>query len=798
MTPYGSGRPMPGVEIHANAFETLMQGRFVKMVGNLEVLEICAAFAVLAGLIFGYLSGWVAYSLAGALLAAAHALPYAFFARDLVLPPTAPVAAAWLAMAGAATYQHFVARRQLRRAESEKARYQQAVHFVTHEMRTPLTAIQGSSELLTRYKLTADKRDQIAGLIHSESRRLARMIETFLNVERLSAGQMELKQEPLAAAEVLRACMERVNPLAERKQIRLRSGTLQDATLMGDRELLEYAFYNLMTNAVKYSPAQTEVAVDGLREGECFRLSVRDQGIGMDKKELQNVFRKFYRTRRAVASGEAGTGIGLSHCRTDCDTARGQDRSGERHRARVRALRWFCRRWRQRLWTAGEGCNGYFWWKTIRGCEPPWQRFWSWKATRWMPWAPPARPSSVWGRWRTPSWSRTYTWMSARGWTCWPPPATGDPDCRVILMTARGTMETVMAATRGGAFDYLAKPFELDTLLEAVKRAEGSIAGTGGEDETDIDDLPESDMIGSSPQMVEIYKMVSRVAPTDATVLVEGETGTGKELIARMIHGNSPRASHPFLPVDCASIAPSLLESELFGAVRGAYTGADRDRMGIFEAANHGTVFLDEIGDIELNFQLKLLRFLQEHEVRPLGSAHPKHVDVRVVAATNRDLQVMAADNQFREDLWFRINVVRIVVPPLRERTGDVPLLAHYFIRKYNQRYRQQTRITESGLKVLQDYLWPGNVRQLQHMIERLSLLAPNGRIDEHAAQDAIRAAEPRERGSETLAGAQMDQIRKVLAATGGNKSRAARILGIERKTLYRKLEKPDSAASAE
>ncbi|RPI19247.1 MAG: hypothetical protein EHM65_01605, partial [Acidobacteriales bacterium] len=278
----------------------------------------------------------------------------------------------------------------------------------------------------------------------------------------------------------------------------------------------------------------------------------------------------------------------------------------------------------------------------------------------------------------------------------------------------------------------------------------------------------------------------------------EGETGTGKELIARMIHGNSPRASHPFLPVDCASIAPTLLESELFGAVRGAYTGADRDRMGIFEAANHGTVFLDEIGDIELNFQLKLLRFLQEHEVRPLGSAHPKHVDVRVVAATNRDLQVMAADNQFREDLWFRINVVRIVVPPLRERTGDVPLLAHYFIRKYNQRYQQQTRITESGLKVLQDYLWPGNVRQLQHMIERLSLLAPNGRIDEHAAQDAIRAAEPRERGSETLAGAQMDQIRKVLAATGGNKSRAARILGIERKTLYRKLEKPDSAAGAE
>jgi DNA-binding NtrC family response regulator len=366
----------------------------------------------------------------------------------------------------------------------------------------------------------------------------------------------------------------------------------------------------------------------------------------------------------------------------------------------------------------------------------------------------------------------------------------GNPECAVILMTARGTMETVMAATRGGAFDYIAKPFELDTLLDAVKRAEQSIAGDTDDDAADVEDLPESEMVGSSPQMVRIYKLVSRVAPTDATILVEGETGTGKELIARMIHRNSPRAAHPFLPVDCASIAPALLESELFGALRGAYTGADRDRMGIFEAANQGTVFLDEIGDIELSFQLKLLRFLQEHEIRPLGSARSKVVDVRVVAATNRDLQKLVEEDKFREDLWFRINVVRIELPPLRERQGDVTLLAHHFVGKYGQRYRQQVRLTELGLKALQEYGWPGNVRQLQHMMERLTILAPNKRIDEEAVREAIRSAEPREHAGETLAEAQMDQIHKVLAATGGNKSRAARILGIERKTLYRKLEK--------
>lgn len=363
-------------------------------------------------------------------------------------------------------------------------------------------------------------------------------------------------------------------------------------------------------------------------------------------------------------------------------------------------------------------------------------------------------------------------------------------DCRVILMTARGSIETVMAATQGGAFDYVAKPFDLDQMLDTVKRAEAAADPDRSDQDTDVDDLPVSEMIGSSAGMVEIYKTVSRVAPTDATVLIEGETGTGKEIVARMIHQNSRRAAQAYVPVDCASVTPALLESELFGALKGAYTGAHADRAGVLESANNGTVFLDEIGEMELNFQLKLLRFLQEREVRPLGASRGRKVDVRILAATNRDLPKMVADGRFREDLWFRLNVVRIVLPPLRERHGDIPLLAHFFLRRYNERYAQQAHLTGSGLRALEDYSWPGNIRQLQHLMERLTLLAPQGRVDEDAVESAIDLAKPKQNGGETLASAEEEQVRRVLAATGGNKSRAAKILGIERKTLYRKMER--------
>jgi two-component system, NtrC family, response regulator HydG len=361
-----------------------------------------------------------------------------------------------------------------------------------------------------------------------------------------------------------------------------------------------------------------------------------------------------------------------------------------------------------------------------------------------------------------------------------------DPNCSVILMTGRGTIETVMAATRGGAFDYIAKPFELDVMLDAIERAES--ARDGGEKEAAEEETPETEMIGFSPAMVDIYKTVARVAPTDATVIIEGETGTGKEMVARMIHRRSLRANAPFVAVDCASITPSLMESELFGAMRGAFTGADRDRAGVFEAANRGTVFLDEIGEVEPEFQVKLLRFLQEREIRPVGASRSKEVDVRVVTATNRALQSMVEEGKFREDLWYRLNTVRITMPPLRERRDDIPALVRFFFNKYAGRYGRDVKLMDSGVKALQDYTWPGNVRQLQHMVERLTILAD--RIDADAVHDALTVMESREKPVDTLAEAEEDQIRRVLAATGGNKSKAAQILGIERKTLYRKLER--------
>jgi DNA-binding NtrC family response regulator len=365
-----------------------------------------------------------------------------------------------------------------------------------------------------------------------------------------------------------------------------------------------------------------------------------------------------------------------------------------------------------------------------------------------------------------------------------------NPDCLVILMTGRGSMETVMAATEGGAFEYLAKPFEMAHMVDTIRRAEKSLGVQEEDEAAAIDDLPDTEMIGSSPRMIEIYKTLSKVAPTDATVLIEGETGTGKELIARMIHANSKRAQHPFVPVDCGAIAPSLLESELFGTLKGAYTGADRDRMGVFEAGNNGTVFLDEIGDIDLGFQLKLLRFLQEREIRPLGSSRAKKVDVRVIAATNKDVQKLVDEGKFREDLWYRLNVVRLTVPPLCERASDIPLLVHYFLKRYNERYKLDTKLTDSGVKAMEEYSWPGNIRQLQHMMERLTILAPGGRIDDAAVRLSIDQMDSRDHASDSLADTEAEQIRRVMAATNGNKSRAAKVLGIERKTLYRKLER--------
>ncbi len=310
-TPFGEDR-IAGVEVNAQAFETLRRADFYVDARNDTVLAFCIAVALLAGLIFAYLSGLPAYVLGAGLLLAAHTVPYELFRHHIVFPYLAPLSCAWLTTMGAAIYQHFVVRRDLRRSEEERTRYRQAIHFVTHEMRTPLTAIQGSSELIGRYNLNDDKRKQIAQMINSESKRLARMIQTFLDIERLSDGQMELKREPFELRDVVQACLDRAKPLADRKSISIRVDGDLEGAVSGDRELLEYAVYNLLTNAVKYSSSKTEVAVSSHPDRAQLRLSVRDQGMGMDQKELKKIFQKFYRTKRAEASGEQGSGIGLS------------------------------------------------------------------------------------------------------------------------------------------------------------------------------------------------------------------------------------------------------------------------------------------------------------------------------------------------------------------------------------------------------------------------------------------------------------------------------------------------------
>ncbi|MEX2260995.1 MAG: CHASE2 domain-containing protein [Bryobacteraceae bacterium] len=312
MTPYSYGVPMSGLEIHAHAFETIAQQNFFTVAPAWSVLAVSLALVLASGAIFAWGSGWRSNAMAVCLLAVAHAGPYFAFTQGIVFPFAPALASVWTAVVLAAAYQHFVVRLRLEDSESERQRYRHAMHFVTHEMRTPLTAIQGSSELMGRYALPEEKRKQIADLIHSESKRLGKMIEVFLSVERLSAGGLELKKEQFAAPELIRTCVERVLPVAGRKQIGIHTETLPLSLLSGDRELMEYAVYNLLTNAVKYSPPKTTVTVSAAHRGEHLHLCIEDQGMGMDQKEVSRIFQRFYRTRKAEESGEAGTGIGLS------------------------------------------------------------------------------------------------------------------------------------------------------------------------------------------------------------------------------------------------------------------------------------------------------------------------------------------------------------------------------------------------------------------------------------------------------------------------------------------------------
>jgi len=299
--------------IHANAFETLAQGLFLTDVRHDVEFLVCLAIAIAMGLAFRYLPGWWAYAGGMAILAASLFVPYLFFKARIVFPYSVSVSVAWFSFLIAAAYYYLVVRRNWHIERASRTRYQAAMQFVTHEMRTPLSAIQGSSELISRYPLTEEKRKQVAQLINSESKRLARMVEVFLSVERLSAGQMELKRETIDVKPMVDICVERARPLSERKRITLNLEPIaEDLHLTGDRELMEYACYNLLTNAVKYSPRETEVTVSGYGSDGYVRIAVKDQGIGMDQKEVKQIFQKFYRTKKAEESGEAGTGIGLS------------------------------------------------------------------------------------------------------------------------------------------------------------------------------------------------------------------------------------------------------------------------------------------------------------------------------------------------------------------------------------------------------------------------------------------------------------------------------------------------------
>jgi two-component system response regulator AtoC len=363
-------------------------------------------------------------------------------------------------------------------------------------------------------------------------------------------------------------------------------------------------------------------------------------------------------------------------------------------------------------------------------------------------------------------------------------------DTQVVLMTAFGTLESAIQAVREGAFDYVAKPFKLEEIRLVARKAfeqrrllqenrEMRAALLGGAAPPRI--------IGKSRAIVEVYKTVARVAPTDATVLLRGESGTGKELIARTIHENSTRAAGPFLTVNCAAIPQNLLESELFGHTRGAFTGAISSAPGILPSAAGGTVLLDEIGDMPLALQAKILRAIELKEVKPVGRADPLTIDVRILAATHQNLLQLVKEGSFREDLYYRINVVSIVLPPLRERNEDIAALAEHFARVYAERHGKPTpSIPAETQKLLTRYPWPGNVRELEHAIERAIALAKGPVL---LPDDLpLETQEPVEAPLLSLEEMERRHLLRVLKATRGNRQEAASILGIDRKTLYRKL----------
>ena len=364
------------------------------------------------------------------------------------------------------------------------------------------------------------------------------------------------------------------------------------------------------------------------------------------------------------------------------------------------------------------------------------------------------------------------------------------PDILVVVMTGYGTVETAVEAMRAGAYDYIVKPLQKDDLTLAMERV-ATTAGLVTENRALREQASGTffGLVGRSRPMQEIFQAIVRLGPSNCPVLVRGETGTGKELVALALHQNSQHAQGRFVAVDCGALPGNLIESELFGYVRGAFTGADRSREGLLRKADGGTLFLDEIGDLPLEAQAKLLRALQEKEVRPLGSDTAVPTDFRLIAATHYDLAAAVAQGGFRQDLYFRIDVGRLSLPPLRDRCEDIPALVEYFLNLYGDPGRPISGISEEALAVLQNHPWPGNVRELENCVRRC-LVAASGTIEAEDVRRALAAPQPMLSSEPTvrLSDLERNTILKTLEATAGDKSAAARRLGIGRATLYRKL----------
>lgn len=360
-------------------------------------------------------------------------------------------------------------------------------------------------------------------------------------------------------------------------------------------------------------------------------------------------------------------------------------------------------------------------------------------------------------------------------------------ECAVVMMTAHASVETVTRSLHGGAEEYLGKPIRIDDLLTLIRRFERRQV----EDRPEVAPWIPSAITGNSPAMLEVYRLIARVAPSDANVFLAGPSGSGKELAARAIHTYSPRSKGPFTPINCGALPEHILENELFGHERGAFTGADSSTCGLFEASKGGTVFLDEITETSLGLQVKLLRVLQEGEVRRLGSNKTTNVDVRVIAATNKPVAQLIKAGLFREDLFYRLGVVTIPIPSLAERPEDIPLLAQQFLRNANSRNKRNTFLTSGALQCLEESSWPGNVRELENFMERLVIFAISDEIGIGDVEQANSHLETPDGGAEpspvSLKEVERDQIVKVLKEAGGNRSLTAKRLGIERKTLYMK-----------